>query len=81
MANFENRLSHVFHNDGNRQFRLKLIYHGSTPWIGFSQFFRRGELWFPGKKHFFMPMDAWKGLREIIHKFSEEATKGMRPVY
>ena len=73
---FDNRITEIFHIDGAKQYRLKLVYQNGKPMVGFSLFIKRGPNWFPGRKHFFFSVDAWKGLVPLISNFNERAMKG-----
>ena len=73
---FDNRITQIFYVDGAKQYRLKLIYKNSKPMVGFSLFFKRGENWFPGRKHFYLPVDAWKNLMPLITNFNDRAMQG-----
>jgi hypothetical protein len=73
---FDNRISQIFHVEGKKQYRMKLIYQNGKPMLGFSIFYQNGCNWFPGRKHFFMSVEAWKAMMGNITPFSERAIKG-----
>ena len=73
---FDNRITQIFHVDRPKQYRLKLIYQNGKPMLGFSLFFQRGTNWYPGRKHFYIPVDGWKGLMSMIGPFNAAAMQG-----
>ena len=83
MAHFENRLSQSFFTADKKDYRLKLIYHNQRPMVGISVFYQNGvhrstqePIWMPGKKHFFMPLEAWQQMSKIVPDFANEVEKG-----
>ena len=78
---FDNRVTQIFHVDGKKQYRVKLIYQNGKPMVGFSVFYAFGMNWFPGKKHFYVPVEAWKSLMAVIMPFNVQAMKGNSAYY
>ena len=76
MANFDNRISQIFHVENGKQYRVKLIYQDGRPLLGFSVFYQHLTAWYPGKKHFFMSVEAWKDLMLHMTSFNEKAMEG-----
>jgi hypothetical protein len=75
---FDNRITQIFHVEGKKQYRMKLIYQNGKPMLGYSIFYQNGAIWFPGRKHFFLPVDAWKAMMSNIIPFTQQAIKGSR---
>ena len=78
---FANHTSQIFHTEGTKQLRMKLITQGTKPLLGFSAFYARNGQWFPGRKHFFMPLEAWKEMMLHVPSFHEKAMKGIYSNY
>ena len=78
---FDNRITRIFHVDGKKQYQVKLISQNGKPLVGFSVFYAFGMSWYPGRKHFYMPLDAWKSLMSQIMPFNQQAMKGMLDYY
>ena len=81
MSQFVNRLSESFYREAKQDYRLKLILNNQKPMVGISVFYQNGTNqgvpnWKPGKKHFFMPIAAWKELVMLIPEFAREVDKG-----
>ena len=81
MAKFTNKLSESFYREGKQEYRIKLIYRGQTPMVGISTFFESSTnqeqpIWLPGKKHFFMPLEAWKEFAKMVPEFAKQVEKG-----
>ena len=80
MPGYINRIAQIFHTEGKKQLRLKLIYNNEVPLLGLSTFYQAEDKWFPGKKHFFMPLAAWEAMMEHITEFNEQVKKGKKNV-
>ena len=65
---YENIYSKEISSNGKEAFLLRVTLMNGRPKIGFSRFWHnfKDKQWYPSKDHFFVPLDVWESLVQIL---------------
>ena len=83
-AHYENIYSKEISSNGKEAFLLRVTLINGRPKIGLSRFWHnfKDNEWYPSKDHFFVPLDVWESLVEILPTgASEIAQLGLSGVH
>ena len=67
-AHYENIFSKEISSNGKEAFLLRVTLINGRPKIGLSRFWHnfKDNEWYPSKDHFFVPLDVWESLVQIL---------------
>ena len=71
---YENIYSKEISSNGKEAFLLRVTLMNGRPKIGFSRFWHnfKDKQWYPSKDHFFVPLDVWECLMDVIPNCATE---------